>query len=425
MKKVFSFLLILLGISAAVYAYDFRSGDVCYNITSNKAPYTVEVTYESGVIGNSYKGVVSVVIPSAVNYEGITYQVTAIGNSAFNGCTELASIHIPPTITRIGRSALYNTAWAKGHILDGPVVLGHVLVYYQGKMPENHTVVIPENVTVISDEAFWNYSNLIAVAFHDDITHIGDRAFSYCKNLLGISLPQNLVSIGANAFNYCQKIAGPLVIPDKVTTIGQGAFWGCTNLTSLTIGKSVRRIEESAFYGCNITSVAWNAIHYDDSSDMFAEDAPLASISAFITSFAFGEDVEYVPHSLCRGRYKLTSITFPASVTGIGSFAFYGSGLTEITSNNPTPPTVWESTFRGIDRNIPVYVPTEEAVTAYSNADHWKEFFNIRTFSTGLRHNDAQQVTPAKVLRNGQVLIQRNGKTYNILGNTVETSDAK
>ena len=42
MKKLLSFFLALLA-TTTLWAYDFQSGDLYYNITSNSAPYTVEV----------------------------------------------------------------------------------------------------------------------------------------------------------------------------------------------------------------------------------------------------------------------------------------------------------------------------------------------------------------------------------------------
>ena len=94
-KHLFTALLLLC--SVAVNAHDFEVDGICYNITSetNKA---VEVT--SGV---KYTG--DVVIPNSVTYNGNTYSVTTIGNSAFYGCSGLTSIEIPNSVTSIGNYA--------------------------------------------------------------------------------------------------------------------------------------------------------------------------------------------------------------------------------------------------------------------------------------------------------------------------------
>ena len=45
MRKIFLLFVALLA-TTALWAYDFKSGDLYYNITSSVEPYTVEVTYE-------------------------------------------------------------------------------------------------------------------------------------------------------------------------------------------------------------------------------------------------------------------------------------------------------------------------------------------------------------------------------------------
>lgn len=56
---------------------------------------------EAEVIRNTplYSG--DVVIPSSFNYQGITYNVTSIGRSAFSECRGLTSVTIPDSVTSI------------------------------------------------------------------------------------------------------------------------------------------------------------------------------------------------------------------------------------------------------------------------------------------------------------------------------------
>ncbi len=46
-----------------------------------------------------------IVIPESVNYNGITYSVTSIGNGSFSVCYHLTSVVIPNSVTSIGVSA--------------------------------------------------------------------------------------------------------------------------------------------------------------------------------------------------------------------------------------------------------------------------------------------------------------------------------
>ena len=83
----------------AAKSYDFVVNGIYYNVTGSN---TVEVTYKDSNY-NSYSG--SVTIPSSVTYNGTTYQVTAIGNGAFEYSSGLTGVTIPTSITSIGEDA--------------------------------------------------------------------------------------------------------------------------------------------------------------------------------------------------------------------------------------------------------------------------------------------------------------------------------
>ena len=91
-------MLLLVGTVQFVSAFDFESGGVYYNITSETA-MTASVTFFKKD-ANTYSGIVS--IPASVEHGGNTYTVTAIGDYAFVGCTSLTGIKITERTTTIG-----------------------------------------------------------------------------------------------------------------------------------------------------------------------------------------------------------------------------------------------------------------------------------------------------------------------------------
>ena len=97
MKKAIMLLLAALCTAATTLAYDFKSGDLYYNITSGN---TVEVTYQDFYGSDNYPRLSTVIIPSSVTYNGTTYSVTSIGYRAFRECSSLTSVTIPNSVTR-------------------------------------------------------------------------------------------------------------------------------------------------------------------------------------------------------------------------------------------------------------------------------------------------------------------------------------
>jgi hypothetical protein len=74
-------------------------------------------------------------------------------------------------------------------------------------------------------------------------------------------------------------------------------------------------------------------------------------------------------------------------------------------------------TFDDVDRSIPVYVP-EEAVNRYKAAAVWQEFNIVGEKGSTSGMDDVQMGKNGiqKLLRNGQLVIIRDGKMYNAMG---------
>ena len=75
-----------------------------YNWENNKTG--VYVTWlGNSKYDNSIKYSGNIVIPESVEYEGVSYPVTSIGEAAFNNCSNLESVTIPNSVTKIGDDA--------------------------------------------------------------------------------------------------------------------------------------------------------------------------------------------------------------------------------------------------------------------------------------------------------------------------------
>ena len=363
MKKLFTLLLALVT-TTALWAHDFYINGIYYNILTDKTN-EVEVTYggdNSNSYSNEYFG--SVTIPETVTYNGTTYSVTSIGESAFSNCSSLTSIIIPNSVTRIG----YYAFWRCSGLTS---------------------VTIPNSVTSIGGSAFYHCSGLTSIIIPNSVTSIRESVFGNCSGLTSIIIPNSVTSIGKSAFENCSGLTS-IIIPNSVTKIGGSAFYHCSRLTSITIPNSVTSIGESAFENCSgLTSV---------------------TIGNSVTSI--GKEA----FSNCPG---LTSITIPNSVTSIGERAFaWCSGLTSIESLAEVPPTLGSSAFNNVSTRIPVYVSCG-SVSAYQSAEGWKDFTNIQCMpedESAVDNVHSQSTNVQKIFRDGQLVIIRDGKTYNAQG---------
>ena len=81
---------------------------------------------------------------------------------------------------------------------------------------------------------------------------------------------------------------------------------------------------------------------------------------------------------------ELVSVTIPSSVktTDYSAF-FYNNALNAIVMESATPPTIYESSFYGVDRSVPIYVPAG-SVDTYKSAPFWNEFTSIVEHGTQL-----------------------------------------
>jgi hypothetical protein len=154
------------------------------------------------------------------------------------------------------------------------------IIEYLGK-DKTKNIVIPDTlfglkVTKIgkgafSGQSFW--SDVVSIVIPDTVTEIGDEAFINLVALSKVTLGKGLVKIGAKAFAGWVSLES-IVIPDSVTEIGDEAFRNSESdfkyiegvrvetidrkpkkvgLTSVTLPKGLKKIGLGVFAGNNLT----------------------------------------------------------------------------------------------------------------------------------------------------------------------------
>lgn len=112
------------------------------------------------------------------------------------------------------------------------------------------SVVVPEGVRSIYNDAFASCESLTSVSLPSTLEYIMASAFEGCEKLTDITLPDGLRTLGNYAFEGCTALTA-IEIPEKITSIGLGVFYGCKALSQVTLPEGLVSIESYAFYGCN------------------------------------------------------------------------------------------------------------------------------------------------------------------------------
>ncbi len=241
--------------TVAASAYDFEEGGIYYNISST-TDKTVSVTYlnkentngwdEYNTADGAYTGDISV--PEQITYNGTTYNVTTIGDHAFENCTGLQSIELPEGITELGIYAFWSAKSLESISLPKSILkLGN---YVFGRCESLTEITLPDGIPTIPDHAFRGSSALKSLKIPDSVTSIGFQAFYGCTNLKSIEMPQGLSVIENMAFTYCSALES-IYIPEGVSSIDFSTFMMCTSLTEIHIPNNVKQIGNQAFYGCS------------------------------------------------------------------------------------------------------------------------------------------------------------------------------
>ena len=233
-------------------------------------------------------------------YGNLGLTISAIGQSAFSGCSALTSVTMPESVTRL----------------------------------ENY--------------AFMNCSKVRSVQLSRALTFIGNCAFDKCSSLASVApfLPDEVSTIGTGAFRNCNALAGDLKLScPELKTISQDAFQSTSALSSLDLSESgVPSIGNYAFMNSGLQSLALPVTLEEILQSAFEGCRSLKTVTPFLPASVTSLGVQAfrncssitgdlklsnpaltaIPNNFLEGTPYLNSVDIGGTgVTSIGNCAFY------------------------------------------------------------------------------------------------------
>lgn len=287
------------------YFWHFDTDGVTPVSWGNEPNYSYGLAYSLNSDGKGYTVVgmgdcidKDLIIPST--HEGLP--VTAIGENAFNGNTDITYVLIDRAVISIGQGAFnlcsslinvyYNGTKEEWETLCSSIGVSNdylidAKVYYfsqtqpaegffwhfdtDGKTPVSWGVESDYSVglkySLNTDEKGYT---VVGIGYCEDtdlvipatyrglpVTAIGSNAFEYVRSFKSVSIPASVTTIGEKAFADCGVTSVTFATNSQLTTVDMYAFFSSSSLQNIALPDGVTTIGEAAFNGCNnITSIS-------------------------------------------------------------------------------------------------------------------------------------------------------------------------
>lgn len=443
--------------------------------------YTGEYTIPDGIetiAGQAFiycKNLTSVIMPNSVTY---------IGPQTFYDCLNLQNVSLGEGLITIDFGAFNSCPFENIILPNSLINLDGHDPGLGGPFSScrNLTeIIVPNNTTHIGALSFSHCTSLESVIIGENVEWIGRQAFVECRSLKSVIIPNKVNEIRWGVFEDCSSLRS-VTIGSNVSTIEWEVFKGCSSLDTIyNLASTPQTIDNTVFDGVNkstcillVPSESLAAYQVADqwsdftniqaipkTLDITANEDPL-SAGVYYTTFYNSTQRYVLPDNgteayvadLSGGELLLTRIAQGSQVLPNNVAVIFRAPSSTITLTETSAAGVSfsaENDLRGVDAITSLedlgltrstcYVlsgNSTDGVGFYQcNSDNLKahkaylpyagapagaprrmRFVFGGTTDVGQLQSDKTQ--SAKILRNGQLIIIRNGVEYNTAGQIVQ-----
>ena len=233
-------------------------------VLKNESPYFV---LENGVLYDKNKtNLIHYTISNPDKEFTVPNTVICLGKHCFFACDNLEKIIIPESVIRMennpfsGCTKLLVENHSSFYHIENGVIYNKFRTTVIGCLNGTKAdyLVIPDTVTLISRNSFWNCKDIEKLVISKNVNRIGYNPFAGCEKLwLESESPlfpcENGVIYNASKTHILcatnRAVGKHFYVPDGVTHIGRGVFSGCADIESVDLNK-VAYIDKSSFTSC-------------------------------------------------------------------------------------------------------------------------------------------------------------------------------
>ena len=250
-----------------------------YELSKIDYDYSYKILNDGTLRLYQYEGTdTNIVVPDTIDGR----KVTVLGNSTFQYCTQasdIESVTLPDSLTTIEKNAFYNCEKLKSVTIPQNVSSIGLAAFVEGLSESSLTEikVDPENPYFSEkDGVVFSKDGTKLIVFPsgrsgdyqipDGTVSVGDYAFYYCVNVSSITVPGSVRSLGEGAFGNCSSLT-KAVLNEGLEEIGEYAFQSSSGIRDLIIPASVKSVGKNGLRlssGCRIRVLSTDTVWADD-----------------------------------------------------------------------------------------------------------------------------------------------------------------